>query len=299
MRKNLVVVDTVGGLELIHDDYFNNLPMVNEWHGHEREELADTIPHPHGGFAMQQALMPLWQAPEEDEIHAHFVRIFDSKCKHHKMSAAKWCTDIVAEIAKTGKTWVNCSWGTYIGSNIPSQSARADRWRTVIAARDVTVLWAAGNGGDFDPDVDENLPSGLLTDCSHKIAAAYPNGDTARFSSDSTHAPPLATFWSVAVKGHNPVTAQWQDTTGTSFASPKATGIAVALDLDYQGLMDFAIDKSVTPKDYPGETPHPKWGYGWLEFEYQKLIRNCPNLCPNAEFQTMGFGDSWFDFEKE
>ena len=299
MIKNIIVVDTVGSLEFINEKYLQNLPKVTKFYGYEREELNGQIPHPHGGFAMQQALMPLWQAPAEDEIRAHFVRIFDGDCKSHPMSLAKWCTDTVGEIAKTGKTWVNNSWGTYIGSNIPSTSGRADRWRTQIEARDLTVFWAAGNSGDFDPDVDENLPSGLLTDCSHKIAAAYPNGDTARFSSDSTYAPPEATFWSVAVKGHNLVTAKWADVTGTSFACPKATGLAAALNLDYEGFTRLAMEKCVIPKDFDGTIPHPKWGRGWLEFEYQKLIKGCPNLCPNAEFETLGTGESWFDFDKE
>jgi len=300
MIKKIVIVDTVGALDLVNDKFFENFPFVSEWHGHELKECADTIPHPHGGFACSQALLPLWET--DDEIHVHFVRIFDSKAKSIPMAVARWSTDLIANIASESRsrTWVNCSWGTYIGSNIPSQSARADRWRTLIAARNATVMWAAGNSGDFKVDVDENLPSGMLTDCSHKIAAAYKNGDTARFSSDSTHAEPAATFWAVEVKGMNPVTGQWKSTTGTSFASPKATGLAAALDLGYEGFKVLAQSKSTTPAGFDGPLPHPKWGYGWLEYEYQNLIKDCPYTAPDVALNAVDEADptGYFDFDE-
>ena len=161
------------------------------------------------------------------------------------------------------------------------------------------MMWAAGNSGDFKVDVDENLPAGMLTDCSHKLAAAYKNGDTARFSSDSTHAEPAATFWAVEVKGMHPVIGQWKSTTGTSFASPKATGLAAALDLGYEGFKVLAQSKSTTPAGFEGKLPHPKWGYGWLEYEYQKLIKDCPYTAPDVSLNSLDVDPTgYFDFDE-
>ena len=298
--KNVVVVDTVGGLETLSHGYLSHFPFVKEWHGYELPQVKGQIPHPHGGMCMGQVLMPLWN--DFDDIHAHFIRIFDGRGKPIGGAFGDWSINLIREISKTGDTWVNNSWGAYIGAgSTDPYKERADKWRKMInETQNVTVLWASGNSGDYRIDVDEEIPQGLLTDISDKIAAAWKNGVTAEYSSDSLNAPPTATFWSTVVKLLHPVTYEWQDASGTSFAAPKATGLCAKRGLNHQAFVDLAKTRALTG-GYGGPLPHPKWGYGWLEDEYQEEIKDCPYRYDAIQLEgsISEVKDSlmWFDFE--
>ena len=238
--KNIVIVDTVGDISEINPDYMGHFPFVKEWFGHQMPGSWGKEPHPHGGFCMGQALLPLWDS--EDDIIAHFVRIFDGWGSPIEGSISDWAPAKVAEIAATGPTWVNCSWGAYIGAKDPSRYlANAKPWRELLENNpDITLMWAAGNDGDYSLDLDQDMPQGLLTDVSSKIAAGNKDGVPSLYSSDSYVSPPLATLWSTRVRLLNPVTADWTVGSGTSFAAPKATGLAAASNMKYSDFCYFA-----------------------------------------------------------
>jgi hypothetical protein len=173
-------------------------------------------------------------------------------------------------------------------------------WRNLIKDTGITVMWASGNSGNMRIDLDEESPQGALTDISFKVAAGTSEGRAADYSGDSTASPPIATFWSTQIRLLNPVNGFWEIGSGTSFAAPKACGLAAKRSLDYNGFKALAISSSTVPADYPGTLPHPKWGYGWMEEEYQKEIAKCPytyDSLPKSRMTIRKPALEWFEFE--
>ena len=294
--KNIVVVDTVGNVENISKSFKDNFPFVAEWHGYEATNDAGNTPHPHGGMCMGQILLPLWN--DTDKIIAHFIRLFNSSGRVVEEAFGQWTVDKISEISKTGPTFVNNSWGNYIANGDTSKfTFDANVWRKMINETGVTVMWASGNNGDFDPDVDEEVPQGLLTDISSKIAAADRDSKPSIYSGDSVNAPPTATFWSTRIHLLNPVTSKWDMASGTSFAAPKATGLCAKRNLSHYQFVELAKTSGQRPCNYAGKLPHPKWGWGWLEEEYQKEIVGCPYTYSSQPSILDEESLIWFDFE--
>ena len=61
----------------------------------------------------------------------------------------------------------------------------------------------------------------------------------------------------------------------------------------------LAQSKSTTPAGVDGPRAHPKWGYGWLEYEYQKLIKDCPYTAPDVSLNSLDVDPTgYFDFDE-
>jgi len=262
MKKNLVIVDTIGSLELLHPAFQKRFGFVSSWHAHRPSSLNESMQHPHGGMALEKALCPLWN---HDDIAVHFVQIFNSRGQAIEGRLFDgWLMDTLETIRQTGPTWINNSWGAYApGTSHPGLEwdIQAQHWRTLIGKGDVYVGWAAGNNGDYSPDEDRDYPQSLLTDCSDKVGAANRGGRPSRYSGDSKKAPPIGVYWASDVLLLNPNTGRSDKGSGTSFACPKHVGLMCARGIITREDVTAFRSLAVRPKQIPDEViPHPKWG---------------------------------------
>jgi hypothetical protein len=300
--KNVVVVDTVGDTAELHADYMPRFPHVKQWIGLETNAVRHTVPHPHGGMCMEKILVPLWD--EQEGVRAIFLRIFDKNGKMDQTAVGGWLEDQLYRLASSfGPLYVNNSWGAYAGDRLPGAMDRVECawWRKFIADTKSVVMWAAGNNGDFYPSDDNDYPQSCVTDCSDKIGSARRDGRTSEWSGDSKLAPPTAVFWADNVSLLNPVTCNIDIGSGTSFAAPKAVGLAARRGWDHAAFVAFSKERASKPYGYTGALPHPKWGYGWMEFEYQTELKNCPVTIENLYRVTphsVFAGERWFDYKK-
>lgn len=300
--KTVVVVDTVGGLGRLHQDYMATFPFVKQWIGLETDAVRDTVPHPHGGMCMEKVLLPLWNEPEG--VRACFIRIFKGNGEMDT-TADGWMLDKLYDLSKSfgPQLYVNCSWGAYAGDRLPglAEKIEASYWRKFIADTGSTVMWAAGNDGDFYPTDDNDYPQSCLVDCSDKVASARRDGRVSEYSGDSALAPPTAAFWAENVLLLNPVTGKRDQGSGTSFAAPKAVGLAAWKGWNHAQFVEAAKEMCSRPLGYTGALPHPKWGYGWFEYAYQTALKDCPytyaNLYHPASVYSAG-AERWFDYKR-
>jgi hypothetical protein len=77
---------------------------------------------------------------------------------------------------------------------------------------------------------------------------------------------------------------------GTSFACPKDVGLAAALGLSQEQMERFTVAGARRPEPPPSgppwTVPHPKWGYGSMEHEWQALAaRVYPTIVGGASRQ--------------
>jgi len=302
--KNLVIVDTIGDLSLLHPDFVSQFDFVDKWSAHQPFVLeGSTSQHPHGGMVLEKALCPLW---DRTDIHVHFVRVFDQNGKAIVQSLFEnWLMNTLESIRSTGPTWVNNSWGAYAGSSAPGRDSRrqASLWRSLISRGNLYVGWAAGNSGDYNVDEDRDYPQSLLTDVSDKIGAANKNGRPSKYSGDSRTSPPLGVYWATNVALFNPNTGKSDKGSGTSFACPKHVGLMCARNIITREDVNTFAARAVRPARIPAELiPHPKWGEGWLEDEYQKELEGCPFLqsrikeSAELELCLAMAKTEWFDF---
>lgn len=303
--KNLVIVDTIGDTNTMHSAFKARFPFIKAWHTHQCSAFMGNAQHPHGGMAFEKAAMPLWNA--NFDVAAHFVQIFRADGSPIEDSLFEgWLMDTLEAIRRTGLTWVNNSWGAYMGAQPPlnSMKRQADAWRELIGRGGIYVAWAAGNSGDYSPDEDRDYPQSLLTDVSDKIGAADRSGRPSSYSGDSRTAPPLGVYWATNVLLANPNTGRADRGSGTSFAAPKHVGLMMKRGIMTRDEINQFRTRAVRPPSVPASMiPHPKWGEGWFEDEYQAEIRGCPYLQDAIDRSDVDVSLSqaqteWFDFRQ-
>lgn len=284
--KHLIVVDTLGRAESIHEEFKARFPFVKEWVGHQPPGYDNPNHHPHGGMALAKMALPLWQQGDEEEIVVHFIQIFDNNGQPIDTAmAVGWIQDKIREIAARyeGKLWVNNSWGAYLANYVPPDWLinEAQSWRNLQAdlGERLYVGWAGGNSGDYRPDDDNDYPQSLLTDIQEKVGSADRDGVPSSYSGDSRMAPPIGVYWATDVVLFNPNDAQYDAGSGTSFACPKHVGVMAARGITTREQVAEYRKLGVYPESIPLDViPHPKWGHGWFEDEYQKDVEGCPYL---------------------
>lgn len=257
----VMIVDTVGTQ---FPDYFRAyFPNVNV-RGYDLTSEKET--HPHGWMCGYYATVLLNLLPGEHE--AIYVRIFDGAGRPITGS-----NNYVLEVIEQEKPDViSNSWGQWDADTRWNDEMGKMAWQAWAKRYDLLTagkasFFAAGNNDQNDMDVDVDYP-GALTTNSCVIGSHRRNGVPSEFSGDGKQV--LCSFWAQNVQllaGNN-----WERGSGTSFACPKAAGLAAYLGLNSSEFRSYAIAHSSRPDYYLGQLPNPKWGWGSLEHKYQEKL---------------------------
>lgn len=291
---NIVVIDSYG--PAIPSAMIDKYPQVASWGGYEPSPLAIRNLHPHGSQCAEKILTALHN-PEEVKVHMRFLRIFGRNAVYTGMDLGAW--QWLRDVASERETYINNSWGGYIGDRAPdySQQMTANRWRQFIEDTGARVVWAAGNTGNYLPDENRESPQSLLTDISFKVGSTNERGRTSAFSGDSQKAPPAVCMWGEHIILYNGVTDRYSRGSGTSFAAPKLTALWAKVGGTFSEFSEYIKENTVYPGDLGDLRPHPKWGYGWLEMEYQKMLADSPYLYLKRTGMLSAVDNSyWYDF---
>lgn len=175
---------------------------------------------------------------------------------------------------------VSCSWGMDDGDSPWGEKAGFEAWhawaqqfKTLQRDQQFVAFFAAGNDDRNDADNDVAFPARNVSDFAVVVGAHTRGGKPSRFSGDGKGV-------QVAMWGENvPLLngdGYWDVGSGTSFACPKAAGLCAVLQTKYAEFVQYAEQNCTTPKDWKGELPHPKWGWGSLEYRYQEYMAELP-----------------------
>lgn len=263
---SVMVIDTVGGY---YSTYYAALfPGVEIICEQPDSDLPP--PHPHGfqvGYYAGVSLLP------KDKLI--FVRIFDERGQ-----PLPGCDEWMLEMIEKHTPHVVCrSWGMWDGDTNTgamrgkvAYGAWTEKYRALQARLGFIDFAAAGNDDDNDEDSDIDFPQQLMPDVSNIIGSTRRNGVPSRFSGDGPGLQCVA--WAEDV----PLCTNgfWQRGSGTSFAAPKAAGMCAHYRLlqraDWaQYVMSLGAGRR--PLAWRGELPHPKWGWGNIEPDYQEMLK--------------------------
>ena len=288
----IAIVDTQGP-NFIGAQYRALLPGVRI-SGFEPRAVRGTPCHAHGALCGWLAAAPVVAAGRDLELV--FVRCFDQQAGWIK-DADAWILDRIEEIRPD---YVSRSWGAWDGDDpLQRQMAYlsfaqfAKDYAPMIAPGGITDFGAAGNEDANDSDTDIAFPQAVLPRC-NIIGAHDRAGRPCKWSGDGANV--SCCMWADRVWSPN-AAGEWVLWRGTSAATPKACGAAAADGLLTEEWRLLAIDHAQRPRGYAAaELPHPKWGYGSMEWAWQEPMKKLPaNLRPPAP--TVKGRISLFDYE--
>lgn len=287
----VMVIDTVGTQ---FPDYFKSYFPNVKIRGYD---LTDQIvTHPHGYQAGYYATILLNLMPGEHE--AVYVRIFDGNGVPIPKSN-EWMLDVIADEMPDV---ITNSWGQWDGDNRLNDALANYSWANwavkynqIISAYRCASFFAAGNNDQNDSDSDIDYPGKLVYPLSACIGSHRRNGIPSEFSGDGKQV--VASFWAEHVQLLSG--DKWERGSGTSFACPKAAGLAAYLKMDTLAFAHYAEDNGSKPDYFHGDLPNAKWGWGSLEHKYQeKLSMLSENLRPPRMSHIPANSGSWLDFTK-
>lgn len=213
----------------------------------------------------------------EGEHEIHYARIFDQHGTWIRGSEGF----ILDVIEKVNPDVVSCSWGMDDGDLPWGEKQGRDAWlswsvqfRRLLKDKKTAVFFAAGNDDKNDADDDVAYPQRLLPEYANIIGSHNRAGRPSEFSGDGKGV--QCVMWGEHVALLNKY-GKWERGSGTSFACPKAAGLAAYLALDHYGWRKYILENATHPDKWSGYLPHPKWGYGSMEYRYQELLAELPD----------------------
>lgn len=287
----IMVVDTVGG-NRFSDTFKAYFPNA---HLRGLEMQDDGACHPHGYQCGYYAGVLTALLPEKAEIV--FVRIFDGKGLPVK-DINQWLIDT---IQKEKPDYLSHSWGQADNDSRFGETVGNVMWgnfsevyKKVCASFGGTSFFAAGNDDRNDLDMDIDYPQRLMNQDVAIIGSHNRAGIPSVFSGDG-HV--MCSMWgeNVALLSND----QWHRGSGTSFACPKAAGLAAYLGFDLRTFREYAEICASRPDDYSGLIPNVKWGYGSLEHKYQEYLARLPEELQPPHISPRIKMTEWKDFHEE
>jgi hypothetical protein len=272
----ILVIDSTG-LSDITDRYRHYFAPHIKLIGHEPSKgYKKTASGPHGYQCGYYAGVLLNLLPDE-EHELHFARIFDQDGGWIKGSE-NFILDTLDEVRPD---IVTNSWGQDDGDiEWHEKSARrawapwAMQFRKLINEIGCVSFFAAGNDDRNDADDDVAFPQRIIPETANIIGSHNRSGKPSKFSGDGVGV--QVTFWGERMMLLNQ-DGQWEVGSGTSFACPKAAGLCAYLKLSHYKWRQYVLAHATRPDQWSGYIPHPKWGYGSLEYRYQELLAELPD----------------------
>ena len=219
------------------------------------------------------------------------IRIFDAD-GNPIVGADQWMLDVLREECRPDENgkwpYINMSWGQDDGDNklgeLWGQKAWEDWAKDFVDVIGESVPFAAsGNSDHNDLDNDISYPHRLLPFLTHIVGSHNRAGIPSEFSGDGAGV--FLTMW-----GENVPLLDgdgfWARGSGTSFASPKACGLAAYLGLNSKEFREYVRGHATKPDKYSGYLPHVKWGWGSLEYRYQEIVSDCPDWQRPSRLRT-------------
>lgn len=273
----ILVADTVGG-DRFSEAYKAYFPMAT-LRGIEMRDDGDC--HPHGYMCGYYAGVLTRLLSSISEIV--FARIFDGQGRPVPHSN-EWLLEV---IERESPDIISNSWGAWDGDERLTDAMGAYGWTNwareyagIIRLVNAVSFHAAGNNDVNDSDADVDYPQRLMPSAVNIIGSHNRAGIPSVFSGDGHGV--ICSMWGERV----PLLdgdGNWTLGSGTSFACPKAAGLAVWLGLNHTTFRESCISHATRPIDWDGELPNVKWGWGSLEYRYQEGLAMLPDhLLPPA-----------------
>jgi len=292
----VMVIDTVGG-DRFGKRYRKFFPKV-KLSGYEMSNQGTC--QPHGYQCGYYAGVLLNNVPGDHELI--FVRNFDGRGNWVRGSE-DWMLDL---IEKHRPDIVTRSWGQHDGDSAYGESMGTRGWaqwaeefKRLQGVLGFVDFGAAGNDDVNDADNDIAFPQRLMGGFSNVIGSHRRDGVPSKFSGDG-HGVQCVLWGENILLNSNGI---WERGSGTSFSCPKAAGLCAALGLLHEEWGEYVQENATKPEGWTGDIPHPKWGYGSLEYRYQEKLAalgmTAPHLLPPyiapARLQAKR---EWFDREQ-
>lgn len=268
----ILVVDTVGSSP-VSDAYRAKLPSF-DFIGFEPPGFDSTQRcHDHGWQCGYYAGLLLSESSERHLMG--FARIFDGQGRPIRGSD-QFILDVVKDfqpdiVTRSYGMWDNDDKLTDLYGQ-RAYSGWAREYESLSKEVGLLDFGAAGNNDarvDYDWDVD--YPQKIMPDCV-VVGSHNRKGIPSDFSGDGPQV--TLSMWGESVYLLNG-DGSWSYGSGTSFACPKAAGLAARAGISSSKhvMVDYIKRHATYPRDWPGtKLPHPKWGYGSLEHIYQSYM---------------------------
>lgn len=277
----ILIPDTQG--EEISPEYRALLPGL-EIRGRDYPG-ANAIYHDHGAWCGYLAGLPLVAAIREgmisDPVELIFVQIFD---RFGKMlpDASDWLLMVIDE---ERPDYISTSSGAWDGDDYFQDQLQRAVWSEFalayanrIRSYDMLAGFSAGNNDENDVDADTAYPQVLFQDDCLIVGSRNVQGTPSKFSGDGA-----VDYMMVGEYVFSPnMKGEWTRWRGTSAACPKLVGLAAAHQLSRSNFNTWANKRTSTPDGTGLSLPHPKWGWGDLEEQWQQLVTAVPELLPNT-----------------
>lgn len=274
MAVKVLVVDSTA-LSDVSDKYLAFFDRHIHLIGHEpKAGYEKTASTEHGYQCGYYAGVLLNLVDGQHELH--FARVFDKDGAWIRGSE-DFVLDVIAQVRPDVLT---CSWGMDdkdldwgVRDATSAWVSWAVKFRSLMHDKKATVFFAAGNDDRNDADSDVAFPQRLLPEYANIIGSHNRAGKPSVFSGDGAGV--HCSMWGEHVAllskyGH------WERGSGTSFACPKAAGLAAYLGLDHFAWRKYVLTHATKPDNWSGFIPHHKWGYGSLEYRYQEVLAELP-----------------------
>lgn len=270
----ILITDSTG-LSDVSDKYrsfFNsNIKLI----GHEPSKSFVGLPSGEHGYQCGYyagALLNLVKGDHE----IHFLRIFDSK-NNWINGSENFILDVINDVEPD---IVSNSWGMDDGDSAWGEKQGRKAWslwssqyEKLFREKQFVSFFAAGNDDKNDLDEDISFPQRLISDFTCVVGSHNKSGIPSRFSGDGFGV--MVSMWGENVSLLNKY-GKWERGSGTSFSCPKAAGLCAYLGLDFFTWKNFVLNNAQKPENWVGQLPHPKWGWGSLEYAYQKFLAKLP-----------------------
>lgn len=290
----IVVIDTQGPGGIC-EQYRALLPGVRI-SGEEPAAVAGTPCHEHGGLCGWLAAFP--RASLGLPVELIFLRCFDEKARWIR-GCDEWLFERISDLHPD---YVSRSWGAWDGDDqlfrAIAQAAFAKWIKTYAPLAQklgIADFGAAGNDDANDPDEDVAYPQAAMPAC-QVIGAHDVRGVPCPWSGDGRGV--ICCMWGNRVWSPRADTGALALWSGTSAACPRACGVAAARALSGAQFRALAIEEAERPARVR-DLPHPKFGWGSLEWAWQAAARLAPVALRPPSVAPSRLKIALFDYERQ
>jgi hypothetical protein len=277
----------------ISDKYRSMFPNIR-FRGIEPPGLP-AVYHPHGAMCGYFICSALAARPGGAEVV--FARIFNDKAQMYG-NANTWMIDVVEQ---ERPDYISNSWGLWdqddqLGILVAKTFSEGyvKVWKEMKARIGFVDFRASGNNDSNDSDQDVAYPQAMMPDDVHLIGACDRAGIPTPWSSDGRGVE--CVFWGHQIRACD-IEGRFSVVSGTSFACPKACGVAARLGLGDREWRDLVIAQATRPAGEAFPLPHAKWGWGCMEESWQRFARESKAYRPALEWLAGAtLKAEWHDF---
>lgn len=228
--------------------------------------------HPHGAWCGWLCGAPLQAAGGKHEIV--FLQVLSSDG-----AASDFRDRLLDVIEQERPDYISMSWGSWDRQDDLTNMFLNMSWRKytekfAALRKEIgfTAFSAAGNNDANNSRHDVAFPQVLQAGELYIIGSSDAYGIPSKFSADGpVHA------MAIGDQCVSPdASGSWHLWRGTSAACPKICGAIAARGLLHDEIPDLLYHQAEHPPAWTDRRPHPKWGYGSLEWMWQADIAKLP-----------------------